>query len=233
MTTDTTKLSAIDKALAAAKARKAAKDSAGITASEPRAPKAKPSTPKAAEKTTSRKSPATDDEAKAARKAEREAVKAEKLAKLEAERNERRSAREAAKAEKAATKKTIDADKKPAHMKKVEKAAAKLPKLSDQATLLFNEIISNLDAATIASMALHLQHHNRVAATTRARECSIEAGDSVRIIGGDPRFIGMTGTVDRAQRIRCYVEVPGRKPIYLFTSDVERIDNQSTLSIAS
>lgn len=234
MTTDkTTKLSAIDLALAAAKARKAAKDAS--TSSEPTTPKAKPTkAEKVAATPKVKKSPATDDEAKAARKAQREETKAQKLAALEAERTARRTAREAAKAEKAVAKKTADADKKPAHMKKVEKAASKLPKLNDQATLMFNDIISNLDAASIASMALHLQHHNRVAATQRAREVTLEAGDSVRIIGGDPRYIGMNGTVDRAQRIRCYVEVPGfKRPIYLFTSDVERTEANQDVSIAS
>jgi hypothetical protein len=36
--------------------------------------------------------------------------------------------------------------------------------------------------------------------------------------------VGQTGTVSKAQRIRCYVEIPGvNKPVYLFTSDVETI----------
>lgn len=216
--TDTTKLSAIDKALAAAKARKAAKDSAGISTTEPTA---KTIAPKATKTTT--KSPATDEEAKAERKAAREANKAEKLSRLQAERADRRAARERAKAEKLAAREALNDNKKPAHMKKVEKAGAKLPKLNDQAAVIFSDIVSNFDASTIASIALHLQHHNRVAATERARNVRIEQGDLVRIVGGDPRFIGLTGTVDRAQRIRCYVEIEGRKPIYLFTSDVELI----------
>ena len=163
------------------------------------------------------------DEAKAERKAAREATKADKLSKLQADRADRRNARAAAKAEKLAALQTLNENKKPAHMKKVEKAGAKLPQLSEQASVIFSDIISNFDACTIASIALHLQHHNRVAATERARNVRIEQGDLVRIVGGDPRFIGFTGTVDRAQRIRCYVEIEGRKPIYLFTSDVELI----------
>lgn len=215
--TDTNKLSAIDLALAAAKARKAAKDSAGITASETKAKAAETNIPR------TRKSPSTDAEAADARKATREANKANKLAQLQAERSERRTAREAAKAEKVAMKMALEADKKPAHMKKVEKAAAKLPKLNERASILFSEIVGSLDAASISSIALHLQHHNRVAATQRARNVKVEQGDLVRIVGGDPRFIGLTGTVDRSQRIRCYVDIPGRKPIYLFTSDVELV----------
>ena len=216
--TDTIKLSAIDKALAAAKARKAAKDASA--SSEPAVAMAKPVK---AELAKGKKSPSTDDEAKAERKATREANKANKLSKLEAERADRRGARAAAKAEKLAALQALNDNKKPAHMKKVEKAGAKLPKLNDQAAVIFSDIISNFDAATIASISLHLQHHNRVAATERARNVRIEQGDLVRIIGGDPRFIGLTGIVDRSQRIRCYVEIEGRKPIYLFTSDVELI----------
>jgi hypothetical protein len=50
----------------------------------------------------------------------------------------------------------------------------------------------------------------------------VEAGNTVTIISGDARYVGKTGTVSKAQRIRCYVEIPGvSKPVYLFTSDVE------------
>ena len=88
--------------------------------------------------------------------------------------------------------------------------------------LTFNEVTTNFSAEQITALALHLQHFNRVKATERALNQKIEAGMSVRIIGGDPKYIGMTGTVSKAQRIRCYVEVPGiKKPVYLFTSDVE------------
>jgi len=67
-----------------------------------------------------------------------------------------------------------------------------------------------------------------VQATQRALSQKVAAGDEVRILGGDPRYVGMTGTVSKAQRIRCYVTVGGvNKPIYLFTSDVQVLEGES------
>jgi hypothetical protein len=234
MTTDkTTKLSAIDLAIAAAKARKASRVQvddestpfeSAPKASKPRAAKApsepKPkAAPKRAAKATS------DDAAKAHRIAERVAAKAEremKQAQILQEREARKAAREAERAAKAAAKPV----RKPAHMKKVERAAAMLPRLSDDSQLQVNEIVANFSADQITAIALHLQHHNRVAATQRSVTVSdnLEIGNTVRIIGGDPRYIGMTGTVDTVRRIRCFVNVPGvRKPVYCFIADVEQV----------
>jgi len=217
---DTTKLSAIERALAAAKARKAAK---GMDASEQVAApvKAKAKTPKAPKAETEETDVAAQRDAK---RVERLNAKAAKLAQLTADREARKTAREAAKAEKAAARAAATADKVPAHMKKVAKAAEKLPQLRTDVQLAFSDIVSNFSRDQIAALALHLQHHNRVAATQRAATMKLENGDTVRIVGGDPKYIGMSGTVDRAQRIRCYVMVPGvRKPVYLFTSDVEKV----------
>lgn len=186
-----TKLSAIDKALAAAKARKAVKESSPPPADEAMAP------------VTIKKSD-VDKAAKAA-------ARAEKQAQLKADREARKAAKDAAKS-----------SGKPAHMKKIDRAAGKLPQLNDQMQLTFNEVTTNYSAEQITALALHLQHFNRVKATERALNQKIEAGMSVRIIGGDPKYVGLAGTVNKAQRIRCYVDVPGfRKPVYLFTSDVE------------
>lgn len=193
-----TKLSAIDKALAAAKARKAARQ-----ASEPPAAEAPAKEPKAKKETQ-------PDFAKAQRtealKAARDAAKAVR----DAERQKRRE-------EKAAS------VKGPVHMKKIARAAEKLPSLeSEAAQRIFNEITTNFSAAMVSAIALHLQHFNRTKATERALGQRVAAGTNVRIVGGDPRYIGMSGVVDRAQRIRCYVNVPGfKRPVYLFTSDVE------------
>lgn len=202
-----TKLSAIDRALAAAAARKAAKaaahsESSGtlrrVETTEVEAPAAKPM----------KKDPA----AKAAREAER--MVAQK--KREAEREARRAA------------KAVEAEsgsKKVAHMKKVERAASKLPALNDAATLLFNEAVVNFSAEQLAALALHIQHFNRVKATERAVNQRVETGSRVRIVGGDPKFIGREGVVSLARRIRCFVDVPGvNKPVYLFTSDVQVLE---------
>jgi len=195
-----TKLSAIDKALAAARARKAAKEAAGIV------PESAPSTPKVKKET---QPDFAKSQKKEALNQAREAAKVQR----EADRQRRREA----KAE-------SSVDKKATHMKKVENAASKLPVLNETAQVLFTDITSNLPAAQVAAIALHLQHFNRVNATARAVNQRVQPGDRVRIVGGDPRYIGKSGTVDRAQRIRCYVNVPGsQRPVYLFTSDVELV----------
>jgi len=185
------KFSAIDKALTAAKARKASKEAASSDGAVV--------------------SGKIDDTTKAT-------VRAAKLAEREAKKQELASAREARRVAKAAQ------SKEPAHMKKLDNAASKLPKLNEEMQLLFNETITNFNATQITALALHLQHFNRVKATERALGQKVEAGSQVRIIGGYPKFIGMTGTVSKAQRIRCYVSVSGvKRDVYCFTSDVELV----------
>jgi flagellar biosynthesis GTPase FlhF len=194
------KTSKIDAAIAAAKARAAAK-AKGETATKTAETKAEKPARAAAK-------PKLTDEEREARKT-----------KLEAERAERKAAKTAAR-EKARAEKL--AARKPAHMSKVTKAGEKLPQLAGAAQILFGDATANLGRADLASLALHIQHFNRVKATERALDTRIEAGHTVTIVGGDPRFIGKTGTVTKAQRIRCYVEIEGvNKPVYCFTSDVE------------
>lgn len=201
MSDSKTDVSKIDQAIANARARKAAKDSGGNTNTPAK-------TPRAEQADAAPKRPRLTDEEKAAKKA-----------KQDAEREERKAAKEAERAQKKADRET---NKRTPHMSKVEKAANRLPTLNTQAQTTFNEITANFSRDQVAALALHLQHFNRVKATERALGQAIEAGMSVTIIGGDSRFIGQTGTVVKAQRIRCYVEVPGaKKPVYLFTSDVE------------
>jgi len=190
------KLSAIDKALAAAKARKAAKEgTSSIIDVE------SPSQPVKAQKVK-----LSDEE-----KAQKVADRAAKQAQLKVEREARKAAKQAEKS-----------SGKPAHMKKIDRAAGKLPSLTASAQLLFNEATTNFSSEQIAAISLHLQHFNRVKATERALGQKLATGMNVRIVSGDPRFIGMTGTVAKAQRIRCYVTIPGvKKDVYCFTSDVE------------
>lgn len=154
------------------------------------------------------KRPRLTAEEKAARETSREAEKASKKA-------ERDAARATKKAER-------DASRKPAHMSKVDKAASKLPGLNDEAQELFTNVTANFGREQLAALAAHLNHFNRTKATERALSQKVSVGDQVRIVSGDARFIGMTGEVAKAQRIRCYVTVAGaKKPVYLFTSDVE------------
>lgn len=156
--------------------------------------------------------PAISAEEKAAKSAEREAQR-------EARRAQRSAAREARDAARAA--------KPAAHLKKVEKAQSLLPALSPDATAAFNSVTATLGAVDLAALAAHLQHNVRVQRTLKStgEHPELSAGDRVRVVGGDPRFVGAEGVVVKAQRIRCYVEVPGKaKPLYLFTSDVEAVE---------
>ncbi len=213
-----TDVSAIDKALAAAKQRKAKREGSTSTDATTETPKAAKA-PKA-EKAATPKRPRLTDEEKAARQATKDAERAEKKA-----------ARDAARAAKKAER---EASKQPAHMRKVMKAAEKLGTLGENAQLIFNDATANLTAAELATLALHIQHFNRVKATERALNQVIENGQQVRIVGGDPRFIGKTGTVSKAQRIRCYVTVEGvKKDVYLFTSDVEVVSEAASSAAAA
>lgn len=227
--TKSVNLDKLDAAIAAAAARKAAKAALGndgATTVEAPAKKApKPVKEKKVKDTSAKDAEKAEKEAaKAAAKAEKDAERTAKKAQIEAQRAERKAKKEAEKAAKATAKAST---KKPAHMAKLEKAAAKLPTLSAEAEKEFNFAVANLTGADIAALALHLQHHNRAAATERALNVKIEAGMRVRIVGGDPRHIGKVGTVDRAQRIRCYVTLDGSdKELYCFTADCEEITEE-------
>jgi multidrug efflux pump subunit AcrA (membrane-fusion protein) len=197
-------VSEIDRALNAAKARKAAKEGKPSVSIEPKAATA----PKAPREP---KQPRITDEERTARAT----AKAAELAAKKAARVAVRAAKQAAK----------DASKAAPHLKKVERAASKLNPLTARAQLVFTEATASLTAAELANLALHINHSNRTAATHRALSSKVTVGQEVRITGGEPRFVGMTGTVVKSQRIRCYVAVQGsKKPLYLFTGDCEAID---------
>ena len=201
--TSNVNISAIDRALAAAKARKAAKDSVNDE-STPMPRKAEKVEPKV------KVDRAEKDAAKAARKAERDA------------------AREARKAAKEAEK----ANKKPAHMKKVERALSKLPSLNEPTQLIFNEATCNLSAQQLDALAQHILHHNRTMATTNAMKSEmLRIGDTVRITGGDPKFVGMVGTVVKSRQLRAKVQVPGfDKLVYIFTGQAEPVAQENKIA---
>jgi len=219
MTTPTTntaapKMTAIEKALAAARAKKAQREAAAVEVEEhddgtvvtlnEKVKKTKPvKEPKAAkEKPT--------DEAKAAAAAKREEERAEAKAK----RDEERAAKKAQKLAEAAAKKS-------AHMSKVDRAAAKLPALGAEAQTALGDVTSNLSLEQLTALALHIQLHVRRRSTEAAPTAKLEVGQTVRIVtSADPKYIGMTGTVTKAARLRCFVDVGTKKPAYLFVSDV-------------
>lgn len=219
------KMTAIEKALAAARAKKAQREAAAtdrlksdaaamdveehddgsVTATlnekvkktkpakEPKAVKAKPT-----------------DEAKAAAAAAREQERAAAKAQRDAERAAKKALREAE-----------AAAKKSAHMSKVDRAAAKLPTLGETAKTVLEDVTSNLSLEQMTALALHIQHYVRRRSTEAASGAKLEVGQTVRIVtAADPKFVGRTGTVTKAARLRCFVDVGGKKPAYLFVSDV-------------
>ena len=195
----TMKLTAIDKALAMAKTRKETKGTLeeAHTSSKPKVVRIKLG---AAEK-------AAANLIKTTERVERQKV-------LKSQRDERRLAKKV----------TLSSGKQP-HMKKIEKAFSTLPVINDETQLVINGITSSFSAAQITAIALHLQHFNRVKATERALNQTLTQGQRIRIVSGVQKYVGMVGTVDRAQRIRCFVSIPGvHKLVYLFTSDVELIE---------
>ncbi|MCR4330920.1 MAG: hypothetical protein NUV49_03525 [Patescibacteria group bacterium] len=149
--------------------------------------------------------------------------RAERDAKREASKAERLAARDAKRAAKQAT---LEANRKPAHMAKVDKAAEKLPTLTEAAQAAFDSATADLTPAEVFAVAEHFKHFVRVSRTSTALDTKLNPGDQVLIKSGNARFIGVQGTVIRSQRIRCYVEVPGYdKQVYLFTSDVSLIES--------
>ncbi len=154
------------------------------------------------------------DEEKAAKKAIKDAERAEK-------KTQRIATRDARRAEKLASKPV-------AHLAKVARAASKLPELTADAIVVFNDITTNYSREQVNAIARHLEHFNREQATKRALEQKLEAGARVRIVAGDSRYVGQEGIVFKAQRIRCYVTVEGaKKPVYLFTSEVELVTEET------
>jgi hypothetical protein len=158
---------------------------------------------------------AVANKAKRAIDPDREAKKAA----LAVERNQRALEREAKKLEREEARAN-----RPVHMAKVERAAALLPQLSDRGQALFGEITASLSRDNVAALAAHLNHFNRVNATQASAATTLSEGMQVRIIGGDPKHVGRVGTIERSQRIRCYVNIGESKPVYLYSADVERVE---------
>lgn len=191
-------LTAIERALAAAKARKAARDAMG----------GGEDTAQATDVVAAPKAPR--------REIDPAALEARAAAK--AQRDEERARRKAERA-------TAAAQKGPSHMKKVDRARSKLPPLGDAAEKLYTDAVSgdSLSVGQIDALAQHLLVKAREMRTLRAvNSAQLPMGAKVRITGGDPKFIGAVGTVVHTQKLRAKVSVDGVKsPIYIYTGEAE------------
>lgn len=117
------------------------------------------------------------------------------------------------------------ATKRPPRIAKVDRAGKALSTMDEKTQQHFSTMIEQLERPQLQILVQHLRHHVRKASTLSALDKRLEEGTLVKIVHGDPRFIGMSGLVKRARRIRCYIQVAGiNKPIYLFTSDVEPVN---------
>ena len=160
------------------------------------------------------KSPAAPTAKPATNSIDKVRARLDEQARLRLEREERRAA-------KRAEREAALANRHP-HMGKVNKAAERLPALSETASQFYGDITANLSSAEIAVLAAHLNHFNRVQATESATHTGeLTLGMQVRIMKGDIKFLGKVGTITKIGRIRCHIEVPGFERVaYLFTSDV-------------
>lgn len=192
-----TTMSAIDRALAAAKARKAARDAmyTEIAAADPKMSKAKQLKVMKAEildnlndvDPRAKAKPKADDAAREAARTKRDAERVERLnakaakaaetaAKLEAAKAEaaakkaqRAEERAAAKAAKLAEVAAKRADaKRVAHLRKVENARSRLPALDRATTEAVAELTNKFTAAQLEVLAQHLMVHARTERTVRS-----------------------------------------------------------------
>lgn len=192
-----TTMSAIDRALAAAKARKAARDAmyTEIAAADPKMSKAKQLKVMKAEildnlndvDPRAKAKPKADAGAREAARTKRDAERVERLnakaakaaetaAKLEAAKAEaaakkaqRAEERAAAKAAKLAEVAAKRADaKRVAHLRKVENARSRLPALDRATTEAVAELTNKVTAAQLEVLAQHLMVHARTERTVRS-----------------------------------------------------------------
>lgn len=216
---------AIERALAEAKRRKALRAESGgtLTADEPATNGVK--APAAVKAAKAPKEVKPTDEVKAAAKAVRDAERAVKRDAAAVERAARKEASAERKAAKAAVREAKVAAKAPAHMKKVDRARSKLPVMDTATTLAFTEAVGSLGALQLTVLAQHLELHNRASATLRANTIPpLEVGQTVTITGGDPKFVGMIGVVEEANRLRAKINVPGQKKlVYIFNGEAESL----------
>lgn len=213
------KTSAIERALAAAKARRAGKEQeTGEVPDQPTGDVDREA--KQRRLREERSARAAEKEKKAT---EKSALRAQKLAEREAAKAAKRAAREAAKA-----------NRKPTHMKKVEAARARCARMGDVARDIFDEAAAKLDVGDLEALSQHLLVQAREMRTLRAtKSVAPKLGSTVRITGGDPRHVGATGEVIHAHKLRVLVAVQGvRKPICVYTGEVEPVA-QSQESVAA
>lgn len=156
---------------------------------------------------------------------DRTAAKKVRDDKREADKKARLEAREQKKLEKA----NKPAREVPAHMAKVKSYRDTLPPPSEGVQEILDQAKA-LSAGDLCILANWISLEARERATVNASKVKVEVGDKVKIISGQAtKFIGKEGEVSRTNRIRIFVKVPGfNKEVYLFASDVEKLEGDTT-----
>lgn len=162
--------------------------------------------------------PALTPEQRAERVTAAAALKAEKAAAKLAKQELRLAAAEQKRAERAS------APPRPPRVSKLDRAADRLPVLSEGAS----GFINSLDVGDYLSVIKHLQFKLRTTATVDNTQVGLKAGQVVRILGGNHKFVGQLGTITKARRVRCYVTPVGsERELYLLTGEVEAVETQT------
>ena len=173
--------------------------------------------------------PKKTEETKTVDKAEQDRIRAEKKAERDRIRAAKKAAREVEKAEKAAARaakkaaREAEKAKKVPHLAKVEKAAEKLPDIT-QEQQEFIKKISQMGNQAMSEIIAHLEHELRVKSTRESLTQDVSVGQLVKIIAGPPDYLGLVGTVSEVRKIRVMIDVGRKSPAYLFRSDVTVID---------
>jgi len=165
--------------------------------------------------------------AKKARDEARDRIREQKKAEREAERSRKRTEREAKKAARALERARAQQNRAPAHMSKVEKAAAKLPQMNDDLSETFENLTDRYSVSDLSVLIAHLQLANRARQTLASHDVEFEEGQQVRIVSSenDASLIGLVGTVAEMRKIRVLLDVESvNKPVYLFAADCEALE---------
>lgn len=133
-------------------------------------------------------------------------------------------------------KKERPARTQPAHMAKIEKILGSLPALTGDAKTVY-VAANQLSTADLNNLLAHINVSIRqrgvlalAESNANGTKTGLAVGDTVRVVSGQPRFVGQVGKVTKMQRIRCYVQLEGQdKPTYLFISDVVASSSETQL----
>lgn len=113
------------------------------------------------------------------------------------------------------------------HMKKLLKAQELLPQIGTESESILS-LIRAMNSSEVENLIEHMKFHLRASGLQRAVSVrdtnTLERGQRVRIISGNPKYVGMEATLDEVRKIRCFVTLPqARGRVYLLTTDVEVI----------